>query len=201
MGNRPDSRSQKKSTLSAGVGRQLRCWRMIVVGLLLIGLAAIVIRVRQPEPQVGVTSSISESPASLRVGAAPPPPVMPLTITHLLQVPGVAIHEAHGGFWSLSAADGTVMVDVHSHNRQLTRVHFSVWHPVPGEHLATDAQTIKTLLCQIIPNDPWFAGEWFETTSAELTLPATVSHEDYTLTLNVGADNSTQVVLTPSQTA
>ncbi|HUQ68552.1 MAG TPA: hypothetical protein VM165_03455, partial [Planctomycetaceae bacterium] len=88
-----------------------------------------------------------------------------MTISDVLQVQDVAIGEAHGipggrKMWWLPVAHGTAYIDVEAtEDNQLLLVSISTG-PSSAE-LDGDLAVIRSIVVQIVPQDGWFAGDWF----------------------------------------
>lgn len=114
------------------------------------------------------------------------PPLLPMTIGDVLQLPNISIDEASGigpGFryWSLTTNHGFPYVYAEAYDEPfLTKLEVTVYTSEPGtisDHLGIIHET----LCRLRPDDPWFKTTWPDSGASGFSLPASVIHDGMVL--------------------
>jgi hypothetical protein len=156
-----------------------------------------------------VSTSVSCTPAPIDLGPPrrsveskpfPQKKVLPLRISSILTIGDVQIEEAHGTWrnekmWHLLAMDRTVSLHVEGIDTdELTRISIRSQR---DEGIENEFAVFQKIVSLIIPDDPWFSGEWFPGPIADLKLPATVEHNQYQLTFDV-VQNVSVLTISPS---
>ena len=110
------------------------------------------------------------------------PPLLPITISDVLQLPDVTIDEANGvgpGFryWHLLTKRGFPYIYAEAYDEPfLTKLTVTVYASKPGttgDHLKKLHETFSRLR----PDDPWFKTSWPESDANGFSLPPSAVHE------------------------
>ena len=114
------------------------------------------------------------------------PPLLPITISDVLQLPDIAVYEARGigpglRFWHLNTRNGTPFVYAEAYDEPfLTKLEISVDTSEAGtivDHLKMIHETFSRLR----PEDRWFMTTWPESDAGVFSLPASAAHDGVTL--------------------
>ena len=156
-----------------------------------------------PAPAVsGRSESVTENENS-EVNALANVNVLPLKISSVLQVSDVQLDEAHGTspgqkMWGLLAANQKAYIHVDgTDSNDLTRISISVPQQTAGNGIESELAIIRTIVTQIVPDDPWFSGDSIFGSGTDLKLPFSTEHNEFGVTLDV-VKGSTVLTITPA---
>ena len=148
-------------------------------------------------------STHQESPQS----AAPVknvPPLLPITIGDVLQLPDIGIDEADGigpGFryWHLITNRGFPYVYAEAYDEPfLTRLTVTVYASEPGT-ISDHLKIIHDTFCRLRPDAPWFKKNWPDSDASGFSLPASVVHGGLVLDISREAKWTTLTVTATAQ--
>lgn len=145
-------------------------------------------------------NQIAKLPAKVDAPVKTIPPLLPISIGDVLQLPDIAIDEADGvgpGFryWHLITRRGSMYVYAEAYDEPfLTKLTVTVEASQPGtfeDHLKVIHETV----CRLRPDDPWLKESWPESGASGFSLPASTVHDG--LVLDVSRDEkSTELTVT-----
>ena len=129
-------------------------------------------------------STHQESPPASTVTAPVTtiPPLLPITIGDVLQLPDVAIDEADGvgpGFryWHLITNRGFPYVYAEAYDEPfLTKLTITVYTSEPGT-IGDQLKIIYDTFCRLRPDDPWFKTTWPDSGTSGFSIPASAVHD------------------------
>lgn len=117
------------------------------------------------------------------------PPLLPFTISDVLQLPDVMIDEAAGvgpGFryWQLISKRGFPYIYAEAYDEPfLTKLTITVYTSEPGT-IGDHLKTIHETFCRLRPDDPWLKTSWLESDASGFSLPTTAVHEGLVLEIS-----------------
>lgn len=127
------------------------------------------------------------------------PPLLPISIGDVLQLPDIAIDEADGvgpGFryWHLINNRGVSYVYAEAYDEPfLTKLTVTVYASEPGtvgDHL----KVIHDTLCRLRPDDPWLKTTWPDSAASGFSLPASTVHDGLVLDISRDEKSTTLTV-------
>lgn len=117
------------------------------------------------------------------------PPLLPITIGDVLQLPDIAIDEADGvgpGFryWGLITGKGFPYVYAEAYDEPfLTKLEVTVYTSEPGT-ISDHLKIIHDTFCRLRPDDPWFSTTWPDSGISGFSLPASTVHDRMSLDIS-----------------
>lgn len=143
------------------------------------------------------------SPATVGQSLKPIPPLLPITISDVLQLPDIAIDEADGigpgrRYWHLITGRGFPYVYAEAHDEPfLTKLEVAVYTSEPGT-IGDHLKIIHDTFCRLRPDDPWIKATWPDSGASGFSLPASVDHDGMTLAIS-REEKSTKLTVTATE--
>lgn len=133
------------------------------------------------------------------------PPLLPITIGDVLQLPDIAIDEAHGigpglRYWHLITNRGFLYIYAEAYDEPfLSKLIVTVYASEPGT-IGDHLKIIHDTFCRLRPDDLWLKTEWPDSDASGFSLPTSTVHgclvldisrkeESTTLTVTANAPN------------
>jgi hypothetical protein len=150
-----------------------------ISGLMTLVLGCVEPSAHQESPQA--------SAATVTVKATPP--LLPISISDVLQLPDIAIDEADGigpglRYWHLITNRGFPYIYAEAYDEPfLTKLTVTVYASEPGT-IGDHLKIIHDTFCRLRPDDPWFMTTWPESGANGFSLPASAVHDGLVLDIS-----------------